>query len=146
MSILESEIKTSEDVVKEEKLKKIVSSIGAKSKGINYSSLLNGYSKNQYNEEGYNYLDKKNVILLRHATEILNRIYDKVDNFKFEDLPEYINDYKDGSVDDRINKFIVEHSKIIKEYIDRQEEQDNYKFEIVAYTHFLLRVIYNQML
>jgi hypothetical protein len=140
--VYESEVKTKEESIKEAKLNQRIVSIGFRVASINYQSILNAYAKNKYNEQGFDYLNRRNNRLLRYAGDVINLIDENNREFDYRNFSTSLDEYK-GSIDDQINQFISDNAKIISEYKNTLNESDDYFFQVVAYTHFLLRIIYD---
>jgi hypothetical protein len=143
--IYESDIKTKEEAIKETKLNDFIRSIGFNVVSINYQNILMGYVKNKYNEYGYDFLGRRNNNLLKYAGDIINIINDSNKDFDYKKFPQYLKrkGYT-GNTDDKINQFLLENSKSIEMYYKKLKPEDNnYFFQIIAYTHFLLRIIYD---
>lgn len=143
MSVLyESEVKTKEESIKESKLNDRIKTIGFRVVSINYQDILNAYAKNKYNEQGFDYLNRRNNRLLRYAGDVINLINENNREFDYRKFSLSLDKYE-GSIDDQINQFIYDNAEIIAEYKNTLNESDDYFFQVVAYTHFLLRIIYD---
>jgi hypothetical protein len=143
--IYESDIKTKEQAIKETKLNEKIRSIGFNVVSINFQNILMGYVKNKYNEYGYDFLNRRNNKLLKYAGDIINVIDDTNRDFDYKTFPRYLERKRyTGNIDDKINQFLLENSNSIESYYKNiNPDDDNYFFQMIAYTHFLLRIIYD---